>query len=72
MTAFQRLWNRNHPGDKISVDGDYGPQTAARLKAAPAKGFAKGATCGAVHRVLEVVSVDGPDSSRLVRERTTR
>lgn len=61
VTAFQRLWNRNHPGDKISVDGGYGPQTAARLKAAPAKGFAKGATCGAVHRVLEVVSVDGPD-----------
>ena len=61
VTAFQRLWNRNHPSDKISVDGDYGPQTAARLKKAPAKGFAKGATCGAVHRVLEVVRIDGPD-----------
>ncbi|HET9992725.1 MAG TPA: M15 family metallopeptidase, partial [Kofleriaceae bacterium] len=40
VTAFQRLWNRNHPTDKISVDGAYGPQTAARLRVAPAQGFA--------------------------------
>ncbi|NVB84560.1 MAG: hypothetical protein HOV81_39660 [Kofleriaceae bacterium] len=61
VKAFQRLWNRNHPSDKISTDGVYGPQTAERLKRAPATGFAKGATCGAVHRVLEVVQVEGPD-----------
>src|SRR5262249_10555864 len=24
VEAFQRLWNRNHPGDKISVDGEWG------------------------------------------------
>ena len=41
--AFQRLWNRNHPNDKISEDGDYGPQTATRLTQAPADGFAIGA-----------------------------
>jgi hypothetical protein len=41
--AFQRLWNRNHPGDRIAEDGAYGPQTAARLARAPAGGFAVGA-----------------------------
>ena len=46
VKAFQRLWNRNHPEDVISVDGDYGPQTEARMKLAPAAGFAKGAICG--------------------------
>jgi len=46
VKAFQRLWNANHPGDKISVDGSYGPQTEARLKKAPASGFAIGSTCG--------------------------
>lgn len=43
--AFQRLWNRNNPGDIIDEDGIYGPATAARLAKSPAKGFAKGA-CG--------------------------
>lgn len=47
VLAFQRLWNRNHPEDKISEDGDWGPQTESRLKKAPAAGFAKGASCGA-------------------------
>lgn len=59
VRAFQRLWNRNHPGDKIAVDGDYGPQTAARLKKSPATGFAKGAFCK--QSASELVAVDGPD-----------
>jgi hypothetical protein len=46
VKAFQRLWNRNHPEDQISVDGAWGPQTEARMKKAPSQGFAKGATCG--------------------------
>jgi len=46
VKAFQRLWNRNNPGDTISVDGAWGPQTEARMKKSPAGGFAKGATCG--------------------------
>ncbi len=46
VKAFQRLWNRNHPEDKISTDGVWGPQTEARMKKAPANGFAIGATCG--------------------------
>ena len=61
VKAFQRLWNRNHPGDKISVDGDYGPQTAARLKKSPGTGFAKGAFCKAVERGTDLLAVDGPD-----------
>jgi hypothetical protein len=43
--AFQRLWNLNHANDRIAEDGDYGPQTEARLKVSPAAGFAHGATC---------------------------
>jgi len=61
VRAFQRLWNRNHPGDKISVDGAYGPQTASRLKQAPATGFAKGAQCRAAERGASILAIDGPD-----------
>jgi hypothetical protein len=46
VKAFQRLWNRNHPNDKIDADGLWGPQTEARMKKSPAAGFAKGPTCG--------------------------
>lgn len=61
--AFQRLWNRNHPADLISVDGIYGPQTEARLVKSPATGFATGASCAAFAAVRgsEVVAIDGPD-----------
>jgi hypothetical protein len=60
VRAFQRLWNRNHPNDKITVDGIYGSQTANRLKRSPAKGFAKGA-CKPAALGAEVVAIDGPD-----------
>ena len=42
ILAFQRLWNRNNPNDKISEDGSFGPQTESRLKLAPAAGFPVG------------------------------
>jgi len=45
VEAFQRLWNRNNPNDKISEDGDWGPQTRTRLQKSPAAGFATGAVC---------------------------
>lgn len=45
VLAFQRLWNRNHPGDRIAEDGAYGPQTGARVTKSPRAGFAKGASC---------------------------
>ena len=53
VKAFQRLWNRNHPSDKIDTDGVWGPQTEARMKKAPAGGFATGATCGASGQAFE-------------------
>ena len=42
VLAFQRLWNRNHPDDRIVEDGDYGPQTESKLRVSPAEGFAVG------------------------------
>jgi hypothetical protein len=42
VLAFQRLWNRNHPDDRIAEDGDYGPQTESKLRVSPAEGFAVG------------------------------
>ena len=48
VLAFQRLWNRNHPGDLIAEDGSYGPQTESRLVKSPASGFPKGAQCDMV------------------------
>ncbi len=43
VRAFQRLWNRNHPEDRIDEDGAYGPQTEARITRAPTGGFPTGA-----------------------------
>ena len=45
IRAFQRLWNRNNPGDRIPEDGAYGPLTESRLARAPGEGFPIGA-CG--------------------------
>lgn len=45
VEAFQRLWNRNHPGEIIGEDGDYGRSTEKRMRRAPAAGFAIGAIC---------------------------
>ena len=45
VLAFQMLWNINNPSDTIAEDGDYGPQTAARLSQSPAEGFATGPMC---------------------------
>jgi MYXO-CTERM domain-containing protein len=63
VLAFQTLWNRNHPGDRIAEDGDYGPQTEARLKQSPATGFAIGASCVTPAAEATLVSVDGPDNA---------
>ncbi len=41
VKAFQTLWNKHNPSDVIDTDGDYGPQTAARLNRCPANGFAR-------------------------------
>lgn len=39
LRAFQRLWNRNNPSDRISEDGIYGPNTENRLSRAPCRGW---------------------------------
>lgn len=47
---------------QIVEGGAYGPQTEARLRKAPATGFAKGAGCiAAAEYQADVVQVDGPD-----------
>jgi len=37
--AFQMLWNKNNPNDKIAEDGIYGTETEKRLLKSPANGF---------------------------------
>lgn len=72
VRAFQRLWNRNHPNDHIDVDGIWGPQTSARMRRAPATGFAKGPTCSTFAATDDdlgadtdiAVSIDGHDRVR--------
>lgn len=45
VLAFQRLWNRNHPGDVIAEHGKYDSATEVRLESSPAAGFPLGAHC---------------------------
>jgi len=47
VLAFQKLWNRNNPDDRISEDGSWGPQTADRVGRSPLEGFGRRATCEA-------------------------
>jgi uncharacterized protein (TIGR03382 family) len=61
VLAFQKLWNRNHPTDKIAEDGDYGPATESRLRQSPSEGFAIGASCAPGALDVDVVSINGPD-----------
>ncbi len=46
VLAFQKLWNRNNPKEKIPESGRYDAKTEDALKRAPANGFAIGASCG--------------------------
>ncbi|MFN8747763.1 MAG: peptidoglycan-binding protein [Pseudanabaena sp.] len=39
IKAFQRLWNAHNPNDILDDDGDFGPQTEARLAQSPIAGF---------------------------------
>jgi hypothetical protein len=45
VLAFQKLWNKNNPSDKVAEDGRYSPATEQRLKQAPADGFKLGPSC---------------------------
>ena len=39
LIAFQRLWNKHNPKNKISEDGIYGPATANALNKSPCNGW---------------------------------
>lgn len=41
ILAFQQLWNKNHPNEKVGEDGQWGPKTESALNRSPAAGFAK-------------------------------
>jgi len=42
VQAFQELWNRHHPEAPLTVDGLWGPATAAAVDRSPAAGFGSG------------------------------
>jgi hypothetical protein len=42
VRAFQSLWNKNNPNDRIPVDGSYTPAVETRLLRSPANGFSGG------------------------------
>jgi D-alanyl-D-alanine carboxypeptidase len=62
VKAFQRLWNRNHPEDKIAEDGAYGDTTETRLAKSPIGGFAKGALCPGDGGTVQNDSGSGSDA----------
>jgi N-acetylmuramoyl-L-alanine amidase len=39
ILAFQKIWNKNHPNERINEDGNWGPQTESCLNHSPAIGF---------------------------------
>ena len=39
VRAFQTLWNKYNPADLMTVDGNFGDQTAARMDRCPSAGF---------------------------------
>lgn len=45
VLAFQKLWNQNHPEDRIDEDSRYGGETEKRIARSPVGGFPKGPEC---------------------------
>lgn len=66
VMAFQQLWNHANPQDRITVDGIYGGQTAARIRKSPLTGFDSGATCQPAQQPVpdadEAVNPDDPNA----------
>ena len=60
VLAFQRLWNANHPSDRIAEDGAAGSQTVSRLARAPGEGFAIGRVCGTSSTPADPPASDPP------------
>jgi hypothetical protein len=65
VKAFQRLWNRYNPNDQMTVDGDFGEQSAARLNRSPSTGFVVnrifqlGSTGEVVKRIQQALTTAG-------------
>lgn len=66
MLAFQKLWNKNNPNDKIGEDSEYGSQTESRLNQSSVKGFSK-APWDEIPRVLKLSRprIEGSDVIKL-------
>jgi N-acetylmuramoyl-L-alanine amidase len=66
ILAFQQLWNKNNPSNKIDEDGGFGPQTEDALNQSPANGFVK-APWDDKPRVLKLTipRMEGSDVERL-------
>jgi len=61
VLAFQRLWNRANPADVIAEDGEYGPQTGARIAMSPIDGFELPVGCDGMEQYsLEIVGRNAP------------
>jgi peptidoglycan hydrolase-like protein with peptidoglycan-binding domain len=66
ILAFQQLWNQNHPHERISEDGDFGPQTEDALKRSPASGFLKAPRDGKPRTLrLAMPRMEGSDVLKL-------
>ncbi|MEG5137583.1 MULTISPECIES: peptidoglycan-binding protein [unclassified Microcoleus] len=67
VQAFQILWNKHNPQDFIDEDGDYGPETAARLDRSPANGFA-------IARLLKLITppMNGEDVRKVQQALLTK
>jgi len=46
VRAFQQLWNRAHPEDRIRESGAFDSSTRSRMRRAPLGGFPTGSSCG--------------------------
>jgi hypothetical protein len=59
VKAFQRLWNKNNPHDRIDEEGDFGPITLARLNKSPAGGFGV-ATGSSTVQPMKILRLSNP------------
>lgn len=59
VKAFQRLWNKHNPNDRIGEDGDFGPATLEGLNKSPAGGFEVG-TGSSTAQPMRVLRLSDP------------
>lgn len=66
ILAFQQLWNKNHPNEKIGEDGVWGAKTQSALNRSPSTGFEK-APWDDKPRILRLVQplMEGSDVRKL-------